>query len=327
MCTALSLTAGDHYFGRNLDLDGSCGEQVLITPRNHPLPMRDLPGLERHYAMIGMGLPVRGYPLYFDAVNEHGLAAAGLNFPGCGVYRPPEAGRACVASFELIPWVLGQCRTVEEAEALLRGAVITDRAFSPDLPPTPEHWMISDAGASLVVEPTAAGLILQRNPVGVLTNSPELEFHLWNLRSYCHMEVGPAENRLAPGLDLAPCWQGSGAVGLPGDLSSPSRFVRCAFHSLHWQPADTEEGRVGRFFRILDTVAWPVGSVQTAAGRWEYTVYTACCNATRGIYYYTTETNRRITAVRLHDVDLDGTGITVVPLRTAEDIRSEGGAP
>lgn len=103
MCTALTFTAGDHYFGRNLDLEYSYYESVVITPRNFPLQFRSAPGLPVHHALIGAAIVVDDYPLYFDATNDYGLSMAGLNFPGNAVYHPRNPSKTNVAPFEFIP--------------------------------------------------------------------------------------------------------------------------------------------------------------------------------------------------------------------------------
>ena len=106
MCTAVTYKTKDHYFGRNLDLEGSFGETVTVTPRNFPLAFRKMGMLETHYAMIGMAHIAEGYPLYYDATNEKGLSAAGLNFPGNAHYFPAQNDGQDIASFELIPFIL-----------------------------------------------------------------------------------------------------------------------------------------------------------------------------------------------------------------------------
>ena len=103
MCTAISYKTDAHYFGRNLDLERGYGECVVITPRYCPLPLRHLPDLTEHYAMIGTAAVAQGYPLYFEATNERGLSMAGLNFPGNAHYAEVADGHDNVASFELIP--------------------------------------------------------------------------------------------------------------------------------------------------------------------------------------------------------------------------------
>ena len=119
MCTAISFSGNRHYFGRNLDVEAHYEEQVVTTPRNFPLPFRKLPLLARHHAIIGIATVAEGYPLYYDAVNEHGLAMAGLSFPHSARYFPYRQGADNVTHFELIPWVLSQCATVREARNLI----------------------------------------------------------------------------------------------------------------------------------------------------------------------------------------------------------------
>ena len=111
-----------------------------------------------------------------------------------------------------------------------------------------------------------------------------------------------------------------GALGLPGDLSSASRFARAAFTRLHSVSGDSEEESVGQFFHILGSVEQPRGCREVADGKYEITIYTSCCNATRGIYYYTTYTNHQITAVDMHRENLDGNELIHYPMLQQERI-------
>ena len=134
MCTAAAYHTKDHYFGRNLDLEYSYRESVTVTPRNFPLPFRCGKTLETHQAIIGMAFVVGGYPLYYDAANEKGLAMAGLNFPDNCCYNPAQEGKDNIAPFEFIPWILSQCATVKEARPLLERLNLTQERFSDQLP-------------------------------------------------------------------------------------------------------------------------------------------------------------------------------------------------
>ncbi|HIT32476.1 MAG TPA: choloylglycine hydrolase family protein [Candidatus Enterenecus stercoripullorum] len=326
MCTAISFVQGDHYFGRTLDLDRSLGEQVVVTPRDYPLRFRMAGELPRHQAIIGMALVQEGYPLYYEGVNETGLAMAGLNFPGNAQYGTAVEGRDNVASFEFIPWILGQCHSVDQALGLLARINLTNTPFRGDLPPAPLHWMIADGKQALVAECGQEGLKLYPDPARVLTNNPPFPFQIYHLKRYLNLTREEPENRFAPGLDLTPDCLGMGAVGLPGDLSSSSRFVRAAFARANALPGETEEERVTQFFHVLDTVDQTKGLARAGQGGFERTVYTCCCNASRGIYYYTTYDNCQITAVRLDQADLEGDGLAVWPLRNRQQICWEGRA-
>lgn len=275
MCTAISYSGCRHYFGRNLDLDRSWGESVTVTPRHAPFRFRMAGEMPTHYAMIGMAAVVEDYPLYFEATNERGLSMAGLNFPLSARYFPPAAGKDNVAPFELIPWILGRCATVQQARPLLDRLNLVRIDFRPDFPLTPLHWLLSDARESVVIESTRQGLRVFDAPLGVLTNEPPF-----------------------PQL---PCPDRE-AAALPGDWSSTSRYRRAVYVKQHLVP---EEGP-GSFFHLLDSVAVPRGPVRTDTGRCHFTRYSSCCDTAAGVYYYTTYENRTIRALDLHSFDPEG---------------------
>ena len=314
MCTAVSWKSGYHYFGRNLDLEYSYQESVTVTPRNYPLRFRMLPTAKQHYAMIGVATVEQNYPLYYDAVNEKGLCMAGLNFPGLAHYEKPQVGKDNVASFELIPWILMQCETVLQAEDLFQKINVTDTAFSDAFRPTPLHWIIADKDQALTVEAMEDGLHIHKNPLGVLTNNPPFDFHLYNLRNYMQVSTTPAVNRFSSDFDLTPYSNGMGGIGLPGDFSSASRFVRAAFVKLNSVAEGDPLEAVNQFLHILNAVAMPRGCVIMSDGRYEITRYSSCCNTDLGIYYYTTYNNSRVCAVDTHQEKLDGHQLIFYPL-------------
>lgn len=320
MCTALTLNTKDHYFGRNLDLEYSYQEQVVITPRNYPFSFRSAPALSRHHAIMGMAYVQEGYPLYYDAVNECGLAMAGLNFPGNARYFPPKEGKLNLSPFELIPYLLGSCRNLNEVKAELKHLNICDIPFSSALPLSPLHWIISDREGSIVAESTEDGLHVYENPTGILTNNPPFPYHLTNLTNYMSLSPRQPENNLSDLLEQQHYSRGMGALGLPGDLSSPSRFVRAAFFKAFSLCGETETESVNQFFHILDGVAHPRGAVEVSPGQYQITVYSCCCNQDKGIYYYKTYENSAVSAVDMHREDLDGAELMVFPLQNATEI-------
>ena len=321
MCTAMAYQTKDHYFGRNLDLDCSYGETVTVTPRHYLFAFRQAPAMPRHYAIIGMAHLAGGYPLYYDATNEAGLSMAGLNFPGNAVYRPAARGKDNVTPFELIPWILGQCASLGEARRLLDRLNLLDLAFRPDMPLAPLHWMLSDKTGCLVVEPLAGGLAVADNPAQVLTNNPPFDFQLANLCNYMNLTARPPENRFAGELRLTAYGQGMGAIGLPGDASPASRFVRAAFMKENSVCGQEEADNVTQFFHILDQVSMIRGAVVTAEGKYDITAYSCCVNADRGIYYYKTYENSQIQAVDLRREDLNREDLIRYPLEREQKIR------
>lgn len=322
MCTAITYKKNDHYFGRNLDLEYSYNEEVVITPRNYHFNFRCLPAAKQHYAMIGMATVDNGYPLYYEATNEHGLSMAGLNFPGNAVYFPKRDDRQNVAPFELIPLILGQCKTIFEVQALLTSVNIANIPFNEEYPLTPLHWLIADKERSTVLEQTEDGLKLFDNPIGVLTNNPPFSYHLNNLQNYMNLSTGDPSCQFAPGLSPELYSRGMGAIGLPGDASSASRFVRAAFTKLNSVSDSEENSAVSQFFHILNSVAMHRGSV-IYNNKVDITLYSSCCNTDKGIYYYTTYDNCQITAIKMFAEDLNGNSLIIFPLNKKLQIKYE----
>lgn len=322
MCTAISMIGKDHYFGRNLDLTYHYSEAVTITPRKYTLRFYDGQATDSHYAIIGIATIANGYPLYYDAVNECGLGACALNFPGNAVYHNPKDDRINIASFEFIPWILSQFSSLGGVKDALRMLNITNCQFSHEYSPTPLHWLIADRENSIVIEPTNSGLRVYDNPIRVLTNSPSFDYHLQNLTNYMNLTAEYPVNRFANTLDLRPYSIGMGGIGLPGDLSSASRFTRAAFQLHNTVLQETETHQVSQFFHILKSVEQTEGCAMID-GKMEKTVYSSCCNTEKGIYYYTTYHNSRITCVDMHKENLNGAALISYPLRLESDIYQE----
>lgn len=314
MCTAITYQTKDFYFGRNLDLEYHYREAVTVTPRNYIFPFRNGTTLSQHYAMIGMATVSKGYPLYYEATNEKGLSLAGLNFPQNAVYYEYVEGKRNLAPFELIPWLLGTCSGVQEALGMIEKINLWNEAFSQDFPLSPLHFLLADRERAVVLEPLAEGLKIYDNPVGVLTNNPPFEYHMHNLANYINLTTEPPVNRLCPSLDLKPYSLGMGAIGLPGDPSSASRFVRAAFTKLNSVSGESEAENVSQFFHILTSVEQVRGVTKVHEGEYEYTLYSSCCNADRGIYYYTTYADRSISSVDMHQEDLEQNTLFSYPL-------------
>ena len=305
MCTAVSFKTRHHYFGRNLDLEYHYNEQITLTPRHFPFSFRMEKQMDTHFAMIGMATIADGYPLYYEATNEKGLSIAGLNFPGNACYFPPKEGKTNIAPYELIPYLLGKCQTVKEAKALLQSMNLCSIPFSDQYPLSPLHWMIADQSSAIVVESMQDGLHIHPNPVGVLTNNPPFPYHLQNLCNYRSLSPAPHENTFAPDVELPLYSLGMGAMGMPGDWSSPSRFVRAAFVRAHSLCDGSEAESVSQFFHILGSVSQPRGCTYVRPEEYELTLYSSCCNTDTGVYYLKTYDNARICTVDMQKENLD----------------------
>ena len=321
MCTAATYQTECFYMGRTLDYEFSYGEEITITPREFPFEFRHGGTLSNHYAIIGMAHAAGGYPLYYDAVNEKGLGMAGLNFVGNAKYAQPREGMRNVAQFEFIPWILSQCAELSQARELISGMNLTGTPFSEQLPAAQLHWIIADRSGCIVVESTEKGLQIHENKAGVLTNNPPFEQQMAMLNNYMGLSPRDPQNTFAEGLELTRYSRGMGAVGLPGDLSSASRFARVAFTRNNSRSGSSEAESVGQFFHILGSVEQQRGCCELDNGKYEITLYTSCCNADKGIYYYTTYENNQITAVDMHKEDMDGTELVSYPLVKEQQIR------
>jgi choloylglycine hydrolase len=248
---------------------------------------------------------------------------AGLNFVGYAKYRQPENGKDNIAVFEFIPWILAQCGSVAQTKKLLERINLTDRPFSDQIPPTQLHWIIADRHEAITVEAVAEGIRIYPNPAGVLTNTPPFDEQMFQLNNFMHLSPKTPDNHFSDKLPLHAYSRGMGAMGLPGDLSSQSRFVRGAFVKMNSVSGTSETESISQFFHILESVAQPRGCCHVGEGQYETTIYTSCCNASKGIYYYTTYDNHQITAVNMHKKKLDDVFLVRYPLIQGEQIHMQ----
>lgn len=324
MCTAMTYEKNGLYFGRTLDYDFSYGDRIAITPRGYVFDFKNLrcPNANsRHLAMIGMAHMEGGYPLYYEALNEKGLAMAGLNFVGFTEYGTKTCGKYSLAPHEFIQFLLGRCEDLSAARCLLNEIRLEDRPFSEKFPAAQLHWIIADKSGCLTVESTKSGLNVYDNPIGILSNAPDFPQQMIELQRYMNLTARPPHNGFCSSLEFKPYSRGMGAIGLPGDWSSQSRFVRAAFTKLNSVCGDNGTEAVSQFFHAIGAVDCPRGACVLENGNYHMTRYTCCCDCERGIYYYTTCEDRQITAVDMRRENLDGCRVVTYEPITAEQIR------
>lgn len=286
MCTAVAYNHNNFCFGRTLDFEFLYPCEVTFVPRRFPFEFRFSDREDNHFAILGMAYVAGDYPLFFDAVNEKGLCMAGLNFVGNAVYRQETIDKENIASFELIPYILGSCASVKEAKRRLRNINITDASFNNDLPPSQLHWIIADKEESVVLESVSDGVKVYQNPTGVLTNNPPFEYQLENLGKYSFLKAEQATEKKDENKIYSEFTRGTGAVGLPGDFTSQSRFVRAAFLRKFSHAPDRKGAAVNQLFHILSGVSVPEGACVTEKGEYDKTLYTCVIDAEKGIYNY-----------------------------------------
>ena len=312
MCTAIHK---NHLFGRTLDLECSLGEAITLTPRRYPLPFLHKPSNPCHLAFLGCAHLENGRAFYYDGVNEAGLAVAALNFPLSAHYDATRRASNCLASYEVIPALLSECRTLKEAKTLLTEICVTDEVATTQYSATatPLHWMVATESGSLVAEPVREGLRVYENPTDVLTNEPPFPYHQRRLCDFLFLSPSSPTNQFAPHLDLSPYSRGMGAMGLPGDFSSSSRFIRAAYARAHLQWESGEEAE--SFFHLLDTVSQPKGLSLTEQGLPVYTVYAACMDLRSPSYSYTTYADRSIRCRTLSSEEAAGDRLLWEPMK------------
>jgi len=288
MCTAISLrNESGFYFGRNMDLYYDLDFEIVKTPPKKTLEFTDGTVLNNHKGILGTAVMINGHPLYADGMNREGLCIAGLGFPKHAHYFDKASNeKKCIAPYELIPWVLSQCSTADQAKSLLSQTMLINRSFDSEHPLTPMHWMIADKEESIVAEPTEEGLRLYKNSANVLTNSPDYPFHAANLRQYANLSHSQPHINTEENAEYIPFSYGFGAIGLPGDWSSASRFVRAAFVTQNSPSHVGSECSASHFFRLLSSVSMPRGAVKATDTAYDTTVYSCCMDTSRGIYHF-----------------------------------------
>lgn len=323
MCTAVTYKTCDDYFGRTLDNGFSYHEEIVITPRNYKFKFKTKETIKEHYAIIGMAYVLDDYPLYYDAMNEKGLGIAGLNFVGNTYYHKEKVNKDNICQFELIPWILSKCSTVKETKELLTNINLLNVAFNEKLGLAKLHWIITDGKETITVESLKEGIKIYDNPVGVLTNNPSFDKQLFNLNNYRTLSNKTPENTFSNKLNLEHYSNGLGGLGLPGDLSSQSRFVRVAFVKMNSISKTSEKESVSQFFHILGSVDQQRGCCLLESGDYEITIYTSCMNLNKKIYYYTTYDNHQINAVSLLKENLNNEELIRFSLLKDEQINEQ----
>ena len=314
MCTGLALETKDglHLFGRNMDIEYSFNQSIIFIPRNFKCVNKsNKKELTTKYAVLGMGTIFDDYPTFADGMNEKGLGCAGLNFPVYVSYSKEDIeGKTNIPVYNFLLWVLANFSSVEEVKEALKNANIVDIPISENIPNTTLHWMISDiTGKSIVVEQTKEKLNVFDNNIGVLTNSPTFDWHVANLNQYVGLRYNQVPEFKLGDQSLTALGQGTGLVGLPGDFTPASRFIRVAFLRDAMIKNDKDSIDLIEFFHILNNVAMVRGSTRTVEEKSDLTQYTSCMCLEKGIYYYNTYENNQINEIDMNKENLDGNEI------------------
>lgn len=324
-CTNFRLKAADGspVVGRTLEYALVVPSDVVVVPRNYdyvgtrPANAPNVKWTSR-YGMVGV--MSFGQPFVSDGMNEKGLTGSALYFPGfVGYTAPQNAGtHTAIAPWEFLTWVLTNFVTVDEVKAALDQVAIIDL-------PTPEvnftlplHFPIHDAnGNSIVIEPVDGKLKVYDNPMGVLTNSPTFDWHLNNVRNYVKISPVNAPSLEIAGQTIAPLGQGSGLLGIPGDPTPPSRFIRALGYVMSAKQQPDGPATVRLAEHILNNFDIPLGFIrpETKDADLELTQWSTIADLRGKKYYIKSYEDQVLRAVDLMSFDLDAKGLRVAPFK------------
>jgi choloylglycine hydrolase len=331
-CTGIRLTAADGTLvhARTLEFAIDLQSDVLVSPRGFErigLTPDGEDGLKWKAKYASVGANGVGLPILIDGVNEAGLAAGLFYFPttaGYPAYTPADAAKT-IAPWQLGSWLLDNFASVDEVRAnigsvLVAETVLKQWGFSP-----PVHAVVRDAtGKSLVIEYVGGKLNLYDDAIGVITNSPAFDWHMTNLRNYVNFSLDNHPPIKLGAVKLEPFGQGSGMLGMPGDFTPPSRFVRAvAFSQSVLQPKTGEEAILSAF-HILNNFDIPRGSAREAEKDdhgnvlADYTIWTAASDLKAKRFYFRTYDDSRIRVVDLMTMNLDAKDIVTFSMHGEE---------
>ncbi len=331
-CTGIRLQAKDGavVHARTLEFGVQLHSTAIIIPRKlamHGTGPAGQSALQWETKYAALGLNGLGQTLLVDGVNEKGLAAGLFYMPGYADYQEvseDEVSRS-LAPWELGTWILTNFATIDEVRAAVSeirvgNVVFADWNFVP-----PVHYIVHDAaGNSLVIEYVGGKLAMHDNPLGVITNAPEFDWHVKNLSNYLNLSPTNVPPANFDGLKIHPFGQGSGLLGIPGDFTPPSRFVRAAILSRAALAGDDGPTAVEQAFHVLSSFDIAKGDIrQDASGQGEadYTQWTCASDTKNRVFYFHTYDDRRIRRIDLDKVNLDAPQVLSIPLGDREDIQ------
>lgn len=272
-----------------------------------------------------------GLPLVAEGLNDQGLACGAFFLPGYAKYQdftPQERSRT-ISNLDLVSWVLGNFASVQELRAALPGVRVCGVALPQwgTVPPL-RYLAVDQSGASLVIEYLDGQLVMHDDFVGVITNSPPYDWHVTNLRNYLGLSTLNRPPVKLGAQEIAQLGQGSGSIGLPGDFTPPSRFVRAAFLSHAAYRGPTAEEAVLSAFRILNQFDIPKGALRAQEGGRviaDSTQWTGASDLKHRRLYFHTEYSRRVRMVDLNQLKLDGGAMLTMEVTSPERIENVSG--
>lgn len=315
MCTAITLKSieQDYILARNMDFSLELNPEMILFPRNYPLIYgKDEDQLINHYAFMGLAKKLDSY-MIADGINEHGIAGAALYFKGFADYESTHDNGENASSLypeSVMSYMLATCNSLEAVSDQFTKIKIEERNIPGMNIIPPLHWIFQDAeGKGIIVEITKEGLSIYPNEIGVMANSPEYPWHLTHARLFAGLDITTSKKRTVNGYEYNP-FGGDGSFGLPGDYTSPSRFVRALFNLQTSNAEQTDTQSIIRAMHILGTVNIPKGVIHTATKALDYTQYSTYIVTNNLTYCYRMYDDLIPKYFNLKDYTLDGDTIT-----------------
>jgi choloylglycine hydrolase len=334
-CTGIRLTAADGtvVHARTLEFAVDLHSDVIIVPRGYAragTTPDGKAGIQWNAKYASVGTNGVGLPFLFDGLNEKGLAVGTFYFPTSAGYMPYSAADAgkTMAPWELGSWILENFATVEEVKANINRVVVPavvfkGWGFAPEV-----HFVVYDSsGGSVVIEYVGGKLNLHDNPLGVITNSPTYDWHMTNLRNYLNFSLATVPPVKLGSVTLDPFGAGSGMLGLPGDFTPPSRFVRAVAFSQSLLPSKIGSDAVLQAFHVLNNFDIPKGAAREKEKdehgnvKADYTQWTSANDLKAKRFYFRTHDNSQIRMVDLMKMNLDGKAIATISMKGEELIK------
>jgi choloylglycine hydrolase len=327
-CTSFLLKTSDGgaVYGRTMEFGFPIDSEAIVLPRKFGFTgtgPNGKPGLVWTAKYAAIGLNAYGLNVLTDGMNEKGLAGGILLFPDYAVYADPaktDPAKA-MAPWEFLTWALTNFATVAEVKAALPGIAIIDVAQANLGGTPPVHYTLHDAsGASIVIEPVGGMLKVYDNPFGVLTNAPSFDWHLTNLKNYVKISPENAPPLMIDGQKIASFGEGSGLLGVPGDPTPPSRFVRALAYVVTAKKVPSGDQSVRLAEHILNNFDIPFGYIQNGRSSsskipLDFTQWSSIADLKTKRYYVKTYDDQVLRGADLMSFDLDAKTVQAAKLK------------
>ena len=318
-CTGLTLKAADGsvVFGRTLEWGTfDLNSRVAIVPRGYEYTSQvggGVTGIKWKTVYGAVGLDVLGKDLIQDGMNEKGLSVNVFYHPGFAEYAKldPKKSASSIEALDVAQYLLTTSATIEDVKKAM-AAVSVVGVLEPAIGIAPPiHLIVTEpTGRAVVIEFTKGVTTFHEAPLGVITNAPNYDWHMTNLRNYLNLSAVSLPDKEIEDLNFQPLGAGSGMIGLPGDFTPPSRFVRAVAFSKTARPTDSGPETMYEMFRILDNFNLPLGAAEgdglrDTEGMRSATIWTTAYDTKNLILQYHTQHNRRIRQVDLKEIDFE----------------------